>query len=706
MVNFGKKIVKYRVPILVISILLLIPSAFGYINTKVNYDILYYLPGDIDTMVGQDILLEDFGKGAFSMFMVEGMQNKDVSELKKKIEHVDGVDSVIWYDSILDISVPTELLPEKLLDVFQNGDTTLMAIFFENTTSASETMEAIEEIRRIGDKQCFLAGMSAVVTDTKNLSDQETPIYVMIAVLLSVLVLSVTMDSFLAPFMFLLSIGMAIVYNLGSNYFFGEVSYITKALSAVLQLGVTMDYSIFLWHSYRENQERFPNDKNRAMAHAISNTLTSVVGSSITTIAGFIALCFMSFTLGKDLGLVMAKGVVFGVVGCITILPSMILIFDRALEKTMHRPLIPDIGKCAGFITKHSWVFVALFLAILFPALYGYTHTDVYYNLDRTLPKELSSITANEKLERDFNMNSIHMVLADTSLDGRTAAEMLKELDRVDGISFALGFDSFAGGAVPGDFFPEELTSKLKGDRYQLMLVASEYKVASDEVNAQIELLNDIVKKYDPMVIGEAPCTKDLIEITDVDFQTVSTVSILAVFVIIAFVFRSISLPVLLVAVIEFAIFINMGIPCFTKTELPFIASIVIGTIQLGATVDYAILMTTRYRKERSRGNEKLDAVTTALSTSMSSILISAFCFFAATFGVGLYSDIDMISSLCSLMARGALISMVVVNCVLPSMLLLFDRVVIKTSYNFLGGRNTADKKAGERNKSKENQLA
>ena len=549
MVNFGKKIVKYRVPILVISILLLIPSAFGYINTKVNYDILYYLPGDIDTMVGQDILLEDFGKGAFSMFMVEGMQNKDVSELKKKIEHVDGVDSVIWYDSILDISVPTELLPEKLLDVFQNGDTTLMAIFFE-------------EIRRIGDKQCFLAGMSAVVTDTKNLSDQETPIYVMIAVLLSVLVLSVTMDSFLAPFMFLLSIGMAIVYNLGSNYFFGEVSYITKALSAVLQLGVTMDYSIFLWHSYRENQERFPNDKNRAMAHAISNTLTSVVGSSITTIAGFIALCFMSFTLGKDLGLVMAKGVVFGVVGCITILPSMILIFDRALEKTMHRPLIPDIGKCAGFITKHSWVFVALFLAILFPALYGYTHTDVYYNLDRTLPKELSSITANEKLERDFNMNSIHMVLADTSLDGRTAAEMLKELDRVDGISFALGFDSFAGGAVPGDFFPEELTSKLKGDRYQLMLVASEYKVASDEVNAQIELLNDIVKKYDPkgMVIGEAPCTKDLIEITDVDFQTVSTVSILAVFVIIAFVFRSISLPVLLVAVIEFAIFINMGI--------------------------------------------------------------------------------------------------------------------------------------------------
>ncbi len=708
MVSFGKKIVKYRIPVLIVSILLLIPSALGYINTKVNYDILYYLPGDIDTMVGQDILLEDFGKGAFSMFMVEGMEEREVAELKQKIEQVEGVDSVIWYDSILDISIPMELLPEKLLSVFQNGDVTLMAIFFRNTTSAAETMDAIEEIRRIGNKQCFLAGMSAVVTDTKNLSDSETPIYVMIAVLLSVLVLSLTMDSFLAPLMFLASIGMAIVYNLGTNYFFGEVSYITKALSAVLQLGVTMDYSIFLWHSYRENQERFPNDRNRAMAHAISNTLTSVVGSSVTTVAGFIALCFMSFTLGKDLGLVMAKGVVFGVIGCITILPSMLLIFDGALKKTTHRPLIPDIGKCAGYVTRHSWVFAALFLAVLFPALYGYTHTDVYYNLDRTLPEELASITANRKLEENFNMNSIHMVLADTGLDGKTAADMLKELGQVDGVSFALGFDTLTGGAVPGGFFPEELTGKLKGERYQLMLVASEYKVASDEVNAQIELLNAIVKKYDPkaLVIGEAPCTKDLIEITNVDFQTVSAVSIVAVFVIIAFVFRSISLPILLVAVIEFAIFINMGIPCFTNTELPFIASIVIGTIQLGATVDYAILMTTRYRKERSRGNAKQEAVTTALSTSMSSIMISAFCFFAATFGVGLYSDIDMISSLCSLMARGAIISMIVVNCVLPSMLLIFDKVIVKTSWNFLGCRSAAEKQKPAGNGNCENKMA
>ncbi len=687
MVSVGKKIVKYRIPILIISILLLVPSVFGYLNTKVNYDILYYLPDEIDTMVGQDVLLNDFGKGAFSMFLVEGMEKKDVAKLKSKIEKVDGVDSVIWYDSILDISVPMELLPENLLDVFQNGDTTLMAIFFQDTTSASKTMEAIEEIRSIGNKQCFLAGMSAVVTDTKNLSDTETPIYVMIAVLLSVLVLSLTMDSFLVPVMFLLSIGMAIVYNLGSNYFFGEVSYITKALSAVLQLGVTMDYSIFLWHSYKENQQRFQNDKERAMAHAISNTLSSVIGSSITTVAGFIALCFMSFTLGKDLGLVMAKGVLFGVIGCITILPAMILIFDNALTKTMHRPLIPDIGKCAGFITRNSWVFLALFLAILFPALYGYTHTTVYYNLDRTLPKELASIAANDKLEEKFRMNSVHIALVDSKLSGKAAVDMIEEIKRVDGVTFALGFDSVAGTEVPNDMFPEKLTGKLKGERYQMVLIASDYKVASEEVNAQISLLNDIVKHYDSagMVIGEAPCTKDLIEITNVDFQVVSTISIVAVFVIIAFVFRSISLPVLLVSVIEFAIFINMGIPCYTKTELPFIASIVIGTIQLGATVDYAILMTTRYRKERSLGQEKQGAVQTALSASMGSIIISALCFFAATFGVGLYSDIDMISALCSLMARGAVISMIVVNCILPSMLLLFDKVIVKTSYRFLG---------------------
>ena len=687
MISVGKKIVKYRIPILIISILLLVPSVFGYINTKVNYDILYYLPDEIDTMVGQDVLLNDFGKGAFSMFLVEGMEKKDVAKLKSKIEKVDGVDSVIWYDSILDISVPMELLPENLLDVFQNGDTTLMAIFFQDTTSASKTMEAIEEIRSIGNKQCFLAGMSAVVTDTKNLSDTETPIYVMIAVLLSVLVLSLTMDSFLVPVMFLLSIGMAIVYNLGSNYFFGEVSYITKALSAVLQLGVTMDYSIFLWHSYKENQQRFPNDKERAMAHAISNTLSSVIGSSITTVAGFIALCFMSFTLGKDLGLVMAKGVLFGVIGCITILPAMILIFDNALTKTMHRPLIPDIGKCAGFITRNSWVFLALFLGVLFPALYGYTHTTVYYNLDRTLPKELASIAANDKLEEKFRMNSVHIALVDSKLSGKAAVDMIEEIKRVDGVTFALGFDSVAGTEVPNDMFPEKLTGKLKGERYQMVLIASDYKVASEEVNAQIRLLNDIVKHYDSagMVIGEAPCTKDLIEITNVDFQVVSTISIVAVFVIIAFVFRSISLPVLLVSVIEFAIFINMGIPCYTKTELPFIASIVIGTIQLGATVDYAILMTTRYRKERSLGQEKQGAVQTALSASMGSIMISALCFFAATFGVGLYSDIDMISALCSLMARGAIISMIVVNCILPSMLLLFDKVIIKTSYHFLG---------------------
>lgn len=694
MVQFGKKVVKYRIPILVLGILLLIPSVIGYARTKVNYDMLYYLPGDIETMVGQDILMEDFGKGAFSMFMAEGMEKKDVARVKEQIEAIEHVDSVIWYDSILDIGIPMELLPDDLLEVFLREDTTLMVIFFRETTSAEGTMEAIEEIRRIGGRQCFLSGMSAIVTDTKNLANQETPIYVMIAVLLSVIVLSVTLDSFLIPLFFLLSIGMAIVYNLGSNYFLGEISYVTKALSAVLQLGVTMDYSIFLWHSYKEQQEKCKSTgesegkarKELAMARAIANTLTSVVGSSITTIAGFIALCFMSFTLGKDLGIVMAKGVVFGVLGCITILPSMILMFDRAIEKTMHKPLVPDIGKGARFIVKHAWAFIVLFIAILFPAVYGYTHTEVYYNLDRTLPDDLASVIANNKLEEEFHMNSVHMALVDTDMSSKEAAAMMEEMGQAEGISFVLGFDSIVGPGVPTELFPEEITSKLKGTEYQLILVVSEYKVASDEVNAQIDLLNDIVKKYDAngMLIGEAPCTKDLIEITNKDFQVVNTLSIVAVFIIIAFVFRSISLPVLLVAVIEFAIFINMGLPCYTGTVLPFIASIVIGTIQLGATVDYAILMSTRYRQERRQGKEKKEAVENALSASMSSIMISAFCFFAATFGVGVYSDIDVISSLCTLMSRGALISMAVVICILPSFLMVFDKIIVKTSYRFL----------------------
>lgn len=695
MVKLRKKIVKYRVAILIIGFLLLIPSAMGYFKTKVNYDILYYLPDNIETMVGQDILMDEFGKGAFAMEIVEGMSTKDVAGIKKEIEAIDGVAEVIWYDSLMDISVPMEVLPEELKDVFNADNATLMAIFFDDTTSADSTMDAIAQIRKITNDQCYLSGMSAVVTDIKNLSDKEMPIYVLIAVVLTCIVLAVSMDSWIIPLFFMLSIGMAVIYNLGTNVFLGEISYITKALSAVLQLGVTLDYSIFLWHSYKENQERFPGDKERAMAHAISNTFSSVVGSSVTTVAGFIALCFMSFTLGRDMGIVMAKGVVFGVVSCVTILPAFILIFDKVIEKTSHRAWIPKMDKLSGFITKHYKVFILVFIVVLIPALYGYQNTEVYYNLDATLPKYLESIQANDKLSDKFDMNATHMVLASSDLSSKDGKTMLSEMSEVEGVRFALGLDSVLGSAIPREMIPKELTENLKKDNWQLILVQSEYKVASDEVNRQCEQLNGIIKKYDPeaMLIGEAPCTKDLITITDKDFKVVNAVSIGAVFLIILFVFKSISLPVILVAVIEFAIFINLGIPCYTGTRLPFIASIVIGTIQLGATVDYAILMTTRYKKERCSGKEKRDAVQIALSTSMTSVIVSACGFFAATFGVGLYSDIDMISSLCTLMARGAIISMFVVIFILPSMLMVFDKVICSTTkemrgIKFIGGHH------------------
>lgn len=619
------------------------------------------------------------------MCVIEGMENKDVVDLKAQIEEVDHVKAVVWYDSVADLSLPMEFLPEDLVDKFNSEGTTLMAILFETSMSADETMDAIEEIRGLADKGCFVSGMSAVVTDIKNLSNKETPIYVLIAVLLSSLVLALTMDSFLAPVFFLLSIGMAILYNLGSNIFLGEISYVTKALSAVLQLGVTMDYSIFLWHSYEENRERYPGDKNRAMAHAVSNTLTSVVASSITTVAGFVALCFMSFTLGMDLGVVMAKGVVFGVIGCVTILPSMILIFDKAIEKTKHKPIIPDLGGIGNFVTKRFPIFIVVFLLVLGPAIYGYTHTDVYYDLAGTLPKDLASIQAKEKLEDKYEMNSTHMVLADSSLSSKDATSMIEEMKAVDGVKTVMGMDSIVGPAFPKEMIPDDIKEALMDENYQLMLVSSEYAIASDEVNAQIDDLNKVIKKYDKkaMLIGEAPCTRDLISITNTDFQTVSVVSIGAIFVIILLVFKSISLPIILVSVIEFAIFINMGIPAYTGTTLPFIASIVIGTIQLGATVDYAILMTNRYKKERNRGEDKKTSVTIALSTSVQSVFVSALSFFAATFGVGMYSNIDMISSLCILMARGAIISMFVVIFILPAMFMVFDKIICKSSMGF-----------------------
>ena len=692
MEKFGKVIVKLRIPILILSFLLLIPSAIGYFNTRVNYDILYYLPNEIETMQGQDILMDDFNKGAYAMVVVQNMDTKSTDRLIKKVENVDHVAQVISYTGIVGEDVPSEIVPSKFRKYFENDstDTTLFAIFFDNTTSSDDTMNAIIQIREQTEGQAFISGMSAVVTDTKNLSEKETPLYVLIAVVLVCIVLAIFMDSFLVPVFFMISIGMAIVYNLGSNILLGEVSYITKALAAVLQLGVTLDYSIFLWHSYKEMKEIYPDDHKEAMAVAIGNTLTSVVGSSITTVAGFIALCFMSFTLGLDLGIVMAKGVVFGVIGCVTILPSLILTFDRALEKTMHREIMPNFDKLATFIVNHSWIFVIVFVVLLGPAIYGQNHTSVYYDLSDTLPDDLACSQANKKLEENFDMNSIYMILADSSMSTDTANEMLDKLGDVDGVQFALGLDTALKSGIPQEFLPAKTVSELKSEDYQIMMIATDYKIASDEINNQISKVNDIVKSYDSkaMVVGEAPCTKDLITITDKDFKTVSAVSIVAIFVIILFVLKSISLPIILVSAIEFAIFVNMGIPYFTHTQIPFIASVVIGTIQLGATVDYAILMTTRYKKERSQGYAKKEAIQIALSTSIPSIIVSALGFFAATFGVGCIASVDMIGSLCTLMARGAIISMFVVIFILPSLFVLCDKLIINTSIGFKPKKN------------------
>ena len=685
MEKLGRKIVKFRIPVFVISILLLIPAVIGYVNTKVNYDILYYLPDEIETMKGQDILVDQFGTGAYSMFICEGMENKDVAGLKSQIEEVEHVAKVVWYDSFADISIPMEMLPEKIRSAFNSDDSTMMFIIFETTTSADETMDAIEDIRSIAGKQCFLSGMSAIVTDTKNLAESEVAIYVLIAVILSSIVLALTMESYLIPVLFLLSIGMAIIYNMGTNIFKGEISYITKALSAVLQLGVTMDYSIFLWHSYQEKRKVYGDDHKEAMAQAIAATIKSVVGSSITTIAGFIALCFMSFTLGMDLGVVMTKGVIFGVLCCVTVLPSMIMIFDKPLEKTKHRQLIPEFSKATDWVVKHHTLFVIVFVLLFIPFVYFQANTKVYYNLDSSLPDDLESIQANTKLQEEYDMGAAHMILLDKNLPEKQKYQLISDMEDVDGVKRVLGLESIIGPTFPMSMIPDDIKEILESDQYELMLVMNEYPVASDEVNQQIDQLNTVLKSYDPngMLVGEAPCTKDLIEITDHDFAVVSAVSILAVFAIIFFVFKSISLPFILVLVIEGAIFINMGIPYLTGTTLPFVASIVIGTIQLGATVDYAILMTSRYEKERGSGKNKKEAIRIAHESSRRPVMVSAFSFFAATFGVGMYSKIDMISSLCLLMARGALISMCAVLLFLPAMFWVFDGVICRTSKGF-----------------------
>ena len=685
MKSFGNAVVKVRHLILILAFVLLVPAVWGYTHTRVNYDILTYLPDSIETIKGQDILMDEFGTGAITMLIVEDKNDREIVAMEDEIREIDHVKKVLWYDSFADITIPKELLPQKLKDAFIKGNATMMAIIYDSSTSSDETMAAVTEIRKVLDSGCYLQGMSAVITDTKDLAEQEEPIYVALAVLMSSIVLALSMDTFLAPVLFLVSIGMAIIYNLGSNYFFGEVSYITKALAAVLQLGVTMDYSIFLWHSFKENEKNY-EDHKEAMAVAINETLKSVVGSSVTTIAGFAALCFMRFRFGLDVGLVMMKGVALGVICCVTILPSLILQFEKAIEKTRHRPLLPTFSKIADFVQKHNKAVFLVFLLAWIPAIYGYTHYDVYYDIIQTLPKNLPSMVASQEMEDTFSMNNTLMILADADLDAKSGDKMSREIKELDGVSSVISVDSFLGEGIPREMIPETLKEELYGGGYQLMLVASEYVTATDEMNQQIDSINEIIHNYDSraMLIGDAPCTKDLITISDHDFNVVSWTSIGIIAAIILFVFTSVSLPVLLVLVIECAIFINMGLAYYTGTTLPFIASIVIGTIQLGSTVDYAILMTSRYQVERRSGKDKREAVLIAHKTSIQSIFVSAMSFFAATFGVGVYSGIAVISSLCMLMARGALISMVTVVFALPAVLLLFDPVIIRTSRGFV----------------------
>ena len=682
MEKMGKLIVKLRIPILILALALVVPAMFSFLNTRVNYDILSYLPKDIDTMKGQDIMLDEFGKGGFAFVVLEGMSDNDVSKLKSQFEEIDVVEKVLWYDSIADASVPKEVLPQNIYDAFNSDSSTLMAVFFSTTSSDDAALEAVVKMREIAGQQCLISGMSAVVEDIKELTMNEMAMYVIIAAILNLIVLSITMDSFIIPLFFLSSVGLAIVYNLGTNFVQGQISFITLALAAVLQLAVTMDYSIFLWESYKEQKTICPGDNRHAMAVAIGKTFTSVVSSSITTVAGFLALCFMTFTLGVDLGIVMAKGVVIGVICCVTILPSMILIFDKPISKTIHRDLIPSFDGISNFILKYHEVFAVLFVALLIPAVYGETHTDVYYNLTSTLPKDLNSVVAAAKLDEEYGMSTQHILLFDSKMDPKDVEAMADNISSVEGVTKTISFDTLIGSAIPREVVPESVSELMKSDKWQMMLIGSEYEVASPEVNEQISEISDIIKKYDNngMVIGESAATKDLIDITAKDFKVVNIMSIAFVFVIILIALKSVSLPIILVSVIEFAVLVNMGLSCYTHTTVPFIASVVIGTIQLGATVDYAILMTTRYKIERISGKDKNESVAIALRTSIKSILVSALGFFAATFGVGIYSSVDMISQLCTLLSRGAIVSMFTVNLVLPAMLILFDRVIIATT--------------------------
>ena len=693
MIKVGKWIAKHRVLMLLIGFLLVIPSVIGIANTRVNYDLLSYLPEHLETVKGQDIMVDEYGMGAFSMVVVENMKMKDIQALEDKFSEVPHVKDVLWYDDVADISLPVEMIPKDLREAFFKGNATMMLVLFDDTTSSDNSMEAVEEMRKIADEQCFISGMTGVVADIKNLALKELPIYVVIAALLSLLVLELTSGSFVVPVLFLISIGLAILYNLGSNIFLGETSYITKALTAVLQLGVTMDYSIFLLNSYEENKRRFPGEKERAMGHAIANTFKSVAGSSVTTIAGFIALCVMTFALGRDLGIVMAKGVLIGVICCVTILPALVLVFDKAIEKTQHRHLLNNMDRPSTFITKHYKAWILIFLVLLFPAIYGNNHTEIYYNIAESLPDTLDSNVANATLKEDFDMSNIHMVLMDKNMDSLDKQKMFDQIDQVEGVKWTISKSSLIGPSVPDSMIPSDIKSMLQSDDYEIAFICSEFESATDQVNEQIAQIDQIVKLYDTtgMVIGEAPLMKDLQDVTDTDLIRVNALSIIAIFIIIMIVFKSISLPIILVAVIEFAIMVNMAIPCYQGTSLPFVASIVIGSIQLGATVDYAILMTTRYQKERQRGKDKMEAISIAHKISMPSIISSGLSFFAATFGVACYSQVEMIGSICTLLARGAIISMIVVILVLPAMFMIFDKVICKTSIGFLG-KNKAER--------------
>ena len=695
MVKVGKWIAKHKYLIILISILLMIPSVIGMAKTRVNYDILSYLPDTLETIKGQDIMVDEYGMGAFSMVVVENMELKDVQKLEDAYSEIDHVKDVLWYDDVADLSLPVEMIPKDLREAFFKGDATMMLVLFDNTTSSDEAMEALTEMRKISNDQCFLSGMTGIVTDIKNLALSEMPAYVVIAAILCFIVLQLFTDSFLVPLFFLLSIGISILYNMGTNVFLGEISYITQALVAVLQLGVTMDYSIFLLSSYEENKERFPDDRERAMGHAIANTFKSIVGSSVTTIAGFAALCFMTFALGRDLGIVSAKGVVIGVICCVTVLPAMILIFDKSIEKTKHKPLIKSMDRLSGFITKHYKIWLVIFLVLLAPAIYGNSNTKIYYNIAKSLPSTLESNVANEKLEEDFDMSVLHMVMMDKNMDAKDKRDMLNAIDEVDGVKWTISLNSLVGATIPDSMIPKDIKSMLQSDNWELAFVCSKYQSATEEVNSQIAQINDIVKGYDEnaMVIGEAPMMKDLEDVTNIDLQSVNTVSMAAIFIIIMIIFKSISLPIILVAVIEFAIFVNMAIPYYQGISLPFVASIVIGAIQLGATVDYAILMTTRYQRERQHGKNKMEAISIAHKTSMPSIISSGLSFFAATFGVSCYSQVEMIGSICTLLARGAIISMVVVLFILPAMFMIFDKLICVTSIGFLGDKKAAKAK-------------